>query len=103
MRKKSKKQIEKEKHDARVKKIVIERDGEYCVVCGTPYDLELCHIVPKRGHPEYRWILENVFLCCKLHHTKQHRDLGFQESIWIENGFYDREDIVKSGKGTYIE
>ncbi|MEL6366005.1 MAG: HNH endonuclease signature motif containing protein, partial [Pseudomonadota bacterium] len=62
----------------RLRKIVLERDGYRCAVCGCGEPLEVDHIKPVRTHPQLAWDLENLQLLCPRHHAEKTRlECGF--------------------------
>lgn len=50
----------------RVKKIVWERDGHCCIICGSPYASPCCHYIPRSQGG--LGIEQNIFTGCETCH-----------------------------------
>jgi len=60
------------------KKLVSERDGHKCILCGSTDALEVHHIKSYQEFPELRYVLSNGQLLCHDCHVKTHRYNGNQ-------------------------
>lgn len=61
----------------RVRVKVLQRDGNRCIMCGSPYNLQMCHLVPRSLGG--LGIEENLVTMCWECHTKSHN-----ECRWID-------------------
>lgn len=96
--------------DARVRKAAFELYGTECSYCGGVINVECHHIVGKQGHPEYRFVLENIQpLCCHPYdeggcHNRVERQPDFKRLVAEKLGWYERIEKMQTGeKITYIE
>lgn len=70
---------------AKVRKQVKARDGECCIFCGSTYNVQLCHIVPRsRGG---LGIAENLVCGCFKCHMKMDQSTCREEMLVQANDY----------------
>src|SRR5512147_1706050 len=78
--------------DLLAKQIILKRDLNRCVKCGTEKNLQAAHILPKGMYQRMRFMPFNLLtLCLKDHLFFAHKDpCGF--SRWLEEKYPGRYD-----------
>jgi len=91
----------------RLRKACFDEYGEYCIMCGTPYGVELEHIWTQGAYPQWRYVLENTRPVCGIHgndcHGKKHNDVDFRIKYYELTNAYELKEEFMRGVGTVIE
>ena len=66
-------------YDRETRKYIKKRDNNKCVLCGSPYDLQIMHIWVNRSHGG-KGCKENGVLGCKVCHTIMDNPIGKEQN-----------------------
>lgn len=66
---------------AKTKARVVQRDGAFCLYCGTNCFTEYHHLLNRTQFSDFINDPDNVIILCRQHHTQIHNDVDFKHEL----------------------